>query len=136
MRTLQDECAQLFIVDDEQDNLELAHRALKQRYRVRTFTDPREALRETTRHPPDALLVDLRMPFMSGSELLMQVRRAGVHCPALMLTGFAELEEVALARHAGLVTAVLPKPYGVEELRLQVRAVIQAMRRVPVVAAL
>ena len=49
----------------------------------------------------DVVVIDVRMPRLSGIEVVPQMRRAGDHTPALMLTTFNEPKEVDRAANAG-----------------------------------
>lgn len=63
----------------------------------------------------DALLCDMRLPRMSGAELLQRVRRLDPGLPALVVTAYTEDEELAAARREG-VLEVLPKPVPLPRL--------------------
>jgi CheY-like chemotaxis protein len=78
----------IFCVDDEPDNLELLARALHGHYVVRTFRDPREALAAVKKEEPVALVVDQRMPSMTGLALLRELRAAGGRAAAIVVTAY------------------------------------------------
>jgi CheY-like chemotaxis protein len=63
----------------------------------------------------DAIVTDMRMPGMSGAELLAKVRSIDPGVPAVLLTAFSRTELLRLARRDGLL-AVLSKPDHVSEL--------------------
>ncbi len=63
----------------------------------------------------DAMLTDMRMPVMSGAELVHQTRRADPGLPALVVTAYIGDEDLSFARQEGLL-AVLQKPVPVERL--------------------
>ena len=77
--------------------------------------------------PYDALLLDDRMPNLSGRELLRELRAAGENIPALIISGGCELDddERALLRPA----AILRKPIPVSEISRALRDAIEAGRR-------
>lgn len=112
-------------VDDEPDNLELVVRILS-KYDVRTFTDPRVALPEAVKLKPIALVVDYRMPGMTGLELVRKSREQGLDSAILMVTAFPDLDEIVYAAQNELVYQVVPKPYRPDRLRDWMRlAIIQ-----------
>lgn len=112
-------------VDDEPDNLELVVRILS-KYDVRTFTDPRTALVEAVQLKPIALVVDYRMPGMTGLDLVRECRKQGLDSAILMVTAFPDLDEIVYAAQNELVYQVVPKPYRPERLRDWMRlAIIQ-----------
>ena len=57
----------------------------------------------------DAMVTDMRMPKMSGAELIHQARRLDPGLPVVVVTAFSADEQVANAAHEG-VLSVLPKP--------------------------
>ncbi len=78
----------------------------------------------------DLLVSDVMMPELTGEELLAQLRMGAPHLPAILLTGYSQdgLEAHGVdLREAHL----LHKPFGPEELRLAVRAVLDATHEQP-----
>jgi DNA-binding response OmpR family regulator len=77
--------------------------------------------------PYDALLLDDRMPHLSGRDLLRELRTAGEDIPALILSGGCELDddERAFLRPA----AILQKPIANAEIYRPHRAAIESGRR-------
>ncbi len=63
----------------------------------------------------DALVTDLRMPGMSGAQLLKAVRAQDPDVPVVLLSAWAHDAQLAQARRDGLL-AVLAKPQGVPRL--------------------
>jgi CheY-like chemotaxis protein len=63
----------------------------------------------------DALLSDMRMPLMSGAELVHNVRRIDPGLPAIVITAYTADTDLQAARQEGLL-AVLPKPVPVPRL--------------------
>jgi CheY-like chemotaxis protein len=78
---------------------------------VEVACDFGEALRAVERHevPFDVVVTDLTMPGTTGIALARELRRRGMRCPALLLTGYGEgLTEQEL-RESG-VSALVAKP--------------------------
>jgi DNA-binding NtrC family response regulator len=63
----------------------------------------------------DAILTDMRMPLMSGAELVHEIRRVDPGAPALVITAHAGDDALEAARREGLL-AVLGKPLEVPRL--------------------
>jgi CheY-like chemotaxis protein len=77
----------VLVVDDDSLLLETSSLILKQRgYEVRTALDGFQALVELRRSKPDLIISDLRMPNMSGFELLSIVRRRFPHIPVVAIS--------------------------------------------------
>jgi DNA-binding NtrC family response regulator len=63
----------------------------------------------------DAMVCDMRMPVMSGAQVVHQVRRIDPGLPALVVTAYTADNELEAARQEGLL-AVLPKPVPIARL--------------------
>ncbi len=130
----------VLIVDDDPGSLHLLQAILRDAgFIVRMTTSPKGALHEMEEHPPDLLLTDLRMPEMSGLDLLRAARRHRPDLCCLVITGFATDEATAEAFRAGAQDLLL-KPINVEEVRARVlhaaevvllRREVQGLRRDP-----
>ena len=81
--------------------------------------DGEEALSQVRAAEPHVVVIDYRMPGMSGTEVIRALREQEVQVPVILITAAGELEE--LAREAG-VRSYLCKPFGIDEL-------IAALRR-------
>jgi DNA-binding NtrC family response regulator len=106
----------LLCVDDEAVILDSIADYFKLDYEVRVLSDPREALSELGRGRYDILVVDERMPGLSGRELLDAARRLGAYGYGILLTAYADRALLEDYIHAGLVRKVLEKPLDLEAL--------------------
>jgi CheY-like chemotaxis protein len=101
------------VVDDEPGVRDLARRVLESAgFQVLTAVDGQEALEVFARHSSGlaAVLLDMTMPRMDGSEVLRQLRNLAAHVPVLVMSGYSE-PDVA-ARLAGLgAKGVVQKPF-------------------------
>ncbi|WP_375768010.1 response regulator [Archangium gephyra] len=70
--------------------------------------------------PPDLLLSDVRRPGLTGLDVLAQARAAGLFCPVVLLSAFADDAIREVARRLG-ASAVLDKPVDLEVLTATVR---------------
>jgi CheY-like chemotaxis protein len=108
----------IVLVDDEADLVWSTRRRLESTrpdYRVEGFTDPEAALRRIEEDAPDALVTDLRMPAMSGLDLLVRARAAAPGLPAVVITAFGSPEAREEVRRRGSVE-YLEKPCSLESL--------------------
>jgi CheY-like chemotaxis protein len=77
----------VFVVDEDPKTAsDLARTLLHSGYPARFFTNPLEALDSTRHESPDVLLVDLKMPEMSGVELAVQMLAVFPDCRILLLS--------------------------------------------------
>jgi|ERR1041385_8107223 CheY-like chemotaxis protein len=78
----------VLVVDDDPRVLQVSRLILEAKgYEVKTATDGFEALVELRRSLPDVIISDLKMPNMSGFELLSVVRRRFPHIPVIAISG-------------------------------------------------
>ncbi len=114
----------ILAVDDEPMILHLIRRTLRD-FEVIPCQDPREALSLLRQGDWDLLVTDLRMPGITGLELIRRARRILPDLPCLILTAYADLEIARKALELGAY-ALLTKPFSAEELEA---AIQQALRR-------
>jgi len=103
---------EILIVDDEAPIAELLADVLQDEgYRIRVARDGASALLEIIKRPPGLVLLDVAMPVMLGSDLLIYLRRHGfTDLPIIIMTaGLSPL--VYLTQGA---TEVIPKPFDVD----------------------
>ena len=101
----------ILIVDDEAPIAELLADVLQDEgYSIRVARDGASALLEIIKRPPGLVLLDVAMPVMLGSDLLIYLRQHGFSdLPIIIMTaGLSPL--VYLTQGA---TEVLPKPFDV-----------------------
>jgi CheY-like chemotaxis protein len=104
----------LLVVDDEPSIRDLMQASLSiQGYEVCVAKDGFDALAQMRGAPPDLILTDLKMPNMSGFELLSVVRRRFPQIPTIAISG--EFEPVA-EELGVLADAFLAKPHALKEL--------------------
>lgn len=101
----------ILFVDDEPNILHSIQRQLRKRFSLQTVESGTEALRILEEEGPFAVIVsDMRMPNMSGVELLAQVKDLYPDMVRLMLTGNADQETAMEAVNTGHIFRFLTKP--------------------------
>ena len=109
--------APVFVIDDE----EAVRVALAKLLRAlgltsELYASAQEFLDHYSRDRGGCLLVDIRMPGMSGLDLIEELRRRGIDLPAIVMTGHTE--ETSLARLATLnPIGFLEKPFTLDQLK-------------------
>lgn len=105
----------VLVVDDDQDVREVICEVLERAgIRVASAEDGARALESVRSELPDLILLDLRMPIMSGAQFLPRLRALdhGGEVPVVVMSAFADLKE-----SAGLDSqACLKKPFSLAEL--------------------
>lgn len=87
--------------------------------------DGAEALEKIRNETPGLVILDLKMPGMSGVEFLKNVRRIAVHLPAIVITAYNELEFRCQLEGLG-VRYILQKPFDIPQLYRVVEEALQA----------
>lgn len=120
----------VLIVDDEEGMRTAVSRALDRarltlpdidgeiRYRPETASTAEEALQRIEAAAPDVLLLDHKLPGMSGLDLLQEIEGRGIM--TIMVTAYASLETAVAATKRGAFD-FLAKPFTPEELKGTVR---------------
>ncbi len=82
-----------------------------------------EALARIRAHRPAMMISDVRMPGMTGLELLEDLRKTDPHLPVLLVTAHADIRDAVGAMRQGAID-YLEKPIDLEELLTAVRDVV------------
>lgn len=96
----------LLIVDDDATDRAAAARCLADDVRVIEAPDARTGLRMIEEEMPDAVLTDLRMPEMTGLELVEQVRERWPRLPVVLMTSMGNERTAVRALQAGAISYV------------------------------
>ncbi len=118
----------VWIVDDDRSIRWVLEKALASREReVEAFPDAESMLERLRREQPDVLVTDIRMPGMSGIELLEQVSASHPELPVIVITAHSDLDS-ALSAYQGGAFEYLPKPFDVDEAVALVERALQHRR--------
>ena len=110
--------SRIFVIDDEPALGENIKRMLRQPdVLVVEFVDPKKALAEAMANPPQLVLLDIRMPGMSGEEVFARLHEAYPALPIVFLTAYGSVEGAVLAMRNGAFD-YLQKPFKREDLLL------------------
>ena len=106
----------LLVVDDEIALCDLLrHFFIKQGYRVVMATSGTEALAQVTKEQPDLMLLDVKMPKMSGIEVLKQMRARGDEVKVVMVSATRDDVTINEAKRLGAIDYVT-KPFHLDYL--------------------
>ncbi|MBR9990489.1 MAG: sigma-54-dependent Fis family transcriptional regulator [Gemmatimonadetes bacterium] len=108
--------ARVLIIDDERSILDTVQILLRgEGFEVETMQNPREALAQLDDLAPDIVLTDIRMPGLSGLEVLAALREHDVEIPVILMTAQASLQSAVQAVNEGAFY-YLQKPFSNAEL--------------------
>lgn len=104
-------------VDDEINILKSLHRLLrKKKYRLLFAENAADALTILKQQQVHLLICDMKMPAMSGVQLLEQVSLFYPNTYRILLSGSSEMEQAMDAVHKGSIHCYVPKPWENDEL--------------------
>ena len=107
----------VYIIDDEPSICVSLQLALKNLYRVKTFTSSLPALASMEAEGTDIVLLDLRLGEENGLEVLERIKRIDPNTEVIMMTAFGSIDTSVNAMHKGAFT-YLTKPINIEELKV------------------
>ncbi len=118
------EKAHILVIDDEKNYL-LALQILLQDagYSVTALSDPETALAFLEESDVDVVITDMKMPKISGREVLAKVKTNWPHIPVLIMTAFGSIENAVEAMRYGAFN-YLTKPFSNDELLLSVQSAV------------
>ena len=107
----------VLVVDDEKNYLVVLEDLLAEEgYAVRTALSGTEALDIIRTSPVDTVLTDIRMPGMSGVDLLDEIQNIDPDIPVILMTAFAEVDQAVDAIKKGALDHI-QKPFDNREIK-------------------
>jgi CheY-like chemotaxis protein len=115
----------VLIVDDEQALCDLLHEELSDRgFVCTTALDANTALSRLMAHHFDVVLLDIRLPEISGMDLLQTIRSAYRDVTVIMVTAINEADTVVRALKLGASDYVI-KPFNVDKIEKSIRIALE-----------
>jgi len=109
-------------IDDDAPVLSAIRRLLRHEpYEVITTLDPTEVMKLVESRGVNLIIADQRMPSMLGTDLLKTVRRKSPETICVILTGHADLSDIAGAMNDGAVDRLIRKPWDDLNFRKMIR---------------
>ncbi len=108
--------ARILVIDDEEVVCRSCSRLLSEEgHRVDTNLDPRDGLAIAEQEPYDVIIVDLKMPGISGMEFLQRIKAVRPEIEVVMMTGYAQIATAVEAMKLGAFDYI-PKPFSPDQL--------------------
>ncbi len=120
--------AHILVAEDERDIRELIHFTLMfAGHQVTQASNGAEAVELAVQVKPDLIMMDVRMPKMTGYEACRQIKQneAIKHIPVVFLSAKGQDEEVQTGLQVG-ATAYILKPFAPEELTRRIAEILAA----------
>src|SRR6266540_1863562 len=117
--------ARILVVDDERSMRELLAIVLRREgYEVLLAENGRSAIAMLEREPIDLLISDIKMPDLSGVDVLRAAKKLDQDILGIMITAFASTETAVEAMRLGACD-YLSKPFDIDLLKMKVREKIE-----------
>jgi len=117
----------ILIVDDEENVRKLLQKVfLKENYITHIASNAEEALHFIDTFQVDVVITDIKMPGMSGIELLNRIREIDTSIQVIMITAFATLDTAIDALKMG-AKDYITKPFDLEDVLLSVKKIIRSI---------
>lgn len=118
----------ILVIDDEKSILDLLSVVFeKEGYMVETSLSATRAVELMGNEDFDIIISDIKMPRMSGMELLSYVRKNRPDIPIVMITAYGTIKQAVEALKAGAMDYIV-KPFDVEELKIIVAQGLEKKR--------
>ncbi len=115
----------IVLIDDEPNTLKVLSAILKKKgYEVTTFSSAEAALQDDTTSGADTIIVDYKLPGMSGIDFIERFKSKKPSPPVIMLTAFGTIEKAVEAMRKGAFN-YLTKPVNPDELITVVREALE-----------
>jgi two-component system sensor histidine kinase/response regulator len=118
----------IVVIDDDETMRRACQAALRRTgYQVETYPDGPSGLTRIEEVHPAVLIVDLKMPGMSGMEVIDKLKGMDLDTVVVVITGFATVGTAVDAMKAGAYDFI-PKPFTAEELRAIIARAMERYR--------
>lgn len=112
----------VLLVDDEEDNLALLYRTLRQDFILLKTTSPLEGLKILEKNSIDLVISDHKMNEMDGVEFLRRCYEMYPNCVRLLVTAYSDTKILIDAINYGKIYRYIKKPWDPAELLMIVKA--------------
>lgn len=115
----------VLIVDDEEDNLALLYRSLKDEFEIIKTTSANEALELLKLHNFTMILSDYRMPEMNGVELLKKCYEYDPNSIRILITAYSDSDVLINAINYAKIHNYIKKPWCPSELNIVINSALE-----------
>ncbi len=119
-----DDKTKLLIIDDDPKVSWILRESLGSNYDIITASDGFEGIQVASKEKPPLILLDVKMPGMSGLEVLKKIKNAKLESDVIMLSGQGETDVVVEAVHSGAFHFI-NKPFDAREVDLHLQRALE-----------
>ncbi|MBM7601197.1 DNA-binding response OmpR family regulator [Virgibacillus halotolerans] len=114
---------EILIVDDQLGIRTLLSDILtNEGYGVSTAGTGKEALDKALANYYDLIILDYKLPFFNGVEVLQQLQQNQIEIPAILISGL--INDEVKKTSAGLIQKVMAKPFNVKDIQQSVKLIL------------
>ncbi|MDO5091740.1 MAG: response regulator [Cardiobacteriaceae bacterium] len=106
----------IIFIDDDPRILRSLNSIFRASHNVYTTEDPDDFREKVATIPMDVIVCDQKMPLVSGTELLAEVRQSAPDAMRILLTGYADRDDVLDAINEGEIYRYITKPWDTDDL--------------------
>ncbi len=122
------EKSHILVLDDEKNYLLVLQTLLEDEgYTVTAISDPETALAFLNESEVDVVVTDMKMPKVTGREVLQRVKKSWPHIPVLIMTAFGSIESAVEVMKYGAFDYIT-KPFSNDELLLSIHNAAELAR--------
>ena len=118
----------ILLVDDEEDNLALLNRTLRNEFNIIKTTSPVDALEILKKEPVDIILSDHKMPVMDGVEFLKKSYEFHPDCIRLLVTAYSDSSILIDAINYAKIDRYVKKPWEPLDLLNTIRTSVEVFQ--------
>ena len=116
----------ILVVDDNAGICFLLSEVLKEEgYTVEVANNGLEAINRVSLIQPALILLDAKMPGMSGFQVLHELNRINSEIPVVMMSAYTELPDVQEAKKNGHIQYYVNKPFDFDELKELINSIVR-----------
>jgi len=120
--------AKILIADDEQKMRHLLSMILESAgHAVESVGDGSQAFSLLQEARFDMVITDIKMPVMTGMELLHEIKKADIPCPVIIITAFATIDSAVESMRLG-ASDFITKPFETDQIHLAVERTLNISR--------
>jgi len=114
----------ILIIDDDPKVAWILSEGLSGKFELVTASDGMEGLQMVTTENPEVILLDIKMPGMSGIEVLEKLKKAENRPEVIMISGHGETKYVVDSIQLG-AAEFINKPFDVQEVEIHINSVLE-----------
>jgi len=119
---------EILYIDDLEANLEIFKMAFRKYYHIHLANSAKEGFEILSNSKIKVLISDQRMPEMTGVEFLVRTAEIYPDLPRIILTAYADVDDIIEAVNKGNVYRYMLKPWNVEDLKLTIDKAIETYK--------